>query len=206
MKVEEYSLAKIEAEKAYNELKDLFKNSVEIKRKEIYRDLKRVYGHMTHGRKIIDVEASMKKAGVNIKGEPNLAICRADAITCHLSRNLDGSAVFSWKEFRWAQTRPRKSYGEFGMPSGSYGELWKNLSWSKRLLKAPVPLIPPPILIEEIKHKLKNYHIIWEVEEWTPEPPIDPILLKRLTPTLFAVLATWDLTELERAVIRGHVS
>jgi len=205
MKVEELSLAKEEAEKAFNELKGLFKKNAEVHRRALYTDLRRVYGHMSHGKKIIDVEASMKKAGVNLKGEPNLAIVRADAITCYLSRNSDGSAVFSWKDFNWNIGTPRKSYGEFGMPPGSYGELWNNLSWRQRKLKAPVPLIPPYILIEEVKYSLKNYFILWEVEEWTPEPPKDPILLKKLTPCLYGVLATWNLTELERAVLKGHI-
>jgi len=44
-----------------------------------------------------------------------------------------------------------------------------------------------------------------EVEKWKPLPPKDPILLKRLTPNLFGVLATWDLTNLERAIIRGRI-
>lgn len=43
------------------------------------------------------------------------------------------------------------------------------------------------------------------VEKWKPVPPRDPILVKRLTPNLFGVLATWDLTKLERAVIRGRI-
>lgn len=45
----------------------------------------------------------------------------------------------------------------------------------------------------------------WEVEKWKPVPPRDPILVKRLTPNLFGVLATWNLTELERAIIRGRI-
>ena len=37
------------------------------------------------------------------------------------------------------------------------------------------------------------------------EVPRDPMLLKKLTPNLYGVLATWNLTELERAIIRGRL-
>lgn len=206
MNVEELTLAKEQAEKEYNDLKKLFKDSADLHRRELYKDLKKVYGHMTHGRKLIDVESSIRRAGVNLKGQPKLAICRADAVTCYLSLNSNGSAVFTWKDFSWNVESPRKTYGEFGMPPGSFGDLWKNLGWRERKLKAPVPLIPPHIMIEEIKHRLNNYYILWEVEEWNRDPPRDPILLKRVTRHLYAVLATWDLTEVERAVIRGHIT
>lgn len=206
MNVDELVLAKHEAEKEYNDLKKLFKENAEVHRNALYRDLKRVYGHMTHGKKLIDVESSIRRAGVNLKGEPKLAICRADAVTCYLSRNRDGSCVFTWRDFRWNIENPRKTYGEFGMSPGSFGDLWNNLSWRDRKIKAPVPLIPPHIMIEQIKYRLQNYHILWEVEEWTPDPPVDPILLKKVTPTLYAVLATWDLTDVERAVLKGHIS
>lgn len=36
-------------------------------------------------------------------------------------------------------------------------------------------------------------------------PPGDPLLLKHLAGTLYAVLAVWDLTELERAVFGGRM-
>ncbi|MEM3580897.1 MAG: hypothetical protein QXQ64_06505 [Candidatus Bathyarchaeia archaeon] len=43
------------------------------------------------------------------------------------------------------------------------------------------------------------------MEKWEPVPPRDPILVKQLTPNLFGVLATWDLTPLEKAIIRGRI-
>lgn len=62
-----------------------------------------------------------------------------------------------------------------------------------------VPLIPPrhrPKL-----RRLRNFHVLWEVERWTDEPPHDPALLRHIRGDLWAVLATWDLTDIERAVL-----
>lgn len=62
-----------------------------------------------------------------------------------------------------------------------------------------VPHIPPAL---RPARKLENYHILWEAD-WQQDPPRDPMLLKRLAGTFYAVLAVWDLTDLERAVLNG---
>jgi len=205
MDLVEYELEKEKAKENLRELKELFKKNAILRKNEIYRDMRRVYGHMTNGGKVIDIHKSLKKAGVNIKGQPRVAIARADSKMCYLSRRSNGAAVFSGTDpGRWGQDVARKCYGEIELPSDTFGDLWNNIPWRTRVLKTPTPLIPPHIYIEEIKHSLKNYHILWEVDEWIEtEPPVDPILLKKITTSLYGVLATWDLTELERAIIRG---
>ena len=62
-----------------------------------------------------------------------------------------------------------------------------------------VPLIPPrhrPRL-----RRLRGFHILWEVDSWTPMPSKDPALVRHIRGDLWAVVATWDLTELEMAVL-----
>ena len=49
---------------------------------------------------------------------------------------------------------------------------------------------------------MRGFHVLWEVESWTPEPPRDPALLRHLRGDLWSVLAVWDLTEL--AARRAH--
>lgn len=205
MDLVEYELEKEKAKENLTALKKLFKKNAKLRKQAIYRDMRRVYGHMTHGGKIIDIHKSIKKAGVNIKGQPRLAIVRADSKMCYLSRRSNGACVFGGVDpGHWGQSSARKTYGEVELPRDTFGDLWANLPWRKTVLKIPTPLIPPHIYIEEIKYNLKNYHILWEVDEWIEtEPPVDPILLKKITPSLYGVLATWDLTELERAIIRG---
>ena len=64
---------------------------------------------------------------------------------------------------------------------------------------AIVPSIPP---LHRPHDSLENYWLLWEAE-WT-RPPVDPALLKHLGLNLYAVLAVWDLTPLEQAVLRGR--
>jgi hypothetical protein len=63
-----------------------------------------------------------------------------------------------------------------------------------------VPLIPPEH--RPNRNRLPRFHILWEVEKWDPTPPRDPALLKWIGGDLWEVVATWDLTELERAVLQ----
>lgn len=42
--------------------------------------------------------------------------------------------------------------------------------------------------------------------EWAPVPPTDPFLLRHLGGTLYVVLAQWDLTPLEKAVLAGRLT
>ena len=60
-----------------------------------------------------------------------------------------------------------------------------------------VPIVPPQL---RPHWGLHNYHILWEAD-WQKVPPRDPALLERIGGDLYAVLAVWDLTELERAVL-----
>jgi hypothetical protein len=65
-----------------------------------------------------------------------------------------------------------------------------------------VPLIPPTYRPKG--GRIRRFHILWEVEEWEMVPPKDPALLRHLIGDLWSVMGTWDLTELERAVLFGR--
>lgn len=52
---------------------------------------------------------------------------------------------------------------------------------------------------------LSEYHILWEAE-WEVAPPVDPILLKYVSGPMYAVIAQWDLTPVERAVLEGRIT
>jgi len=206
MKVEQLAIPKKKAEEEYQALVSAFRANAKLRKQEIHQDLRRVYGHLRHGKKIIDVYESFKQVGLNEEGDPKLAICRADAKTCFLSKRPNGSCVFSMNEiFRY--DAPRKIHNDLALPEGTFE--WE-LDEYKSVIDAErqtlVPIIPAKILVTEVKALLKNFHILWEVEKWASIPPKDPILLKRLTPNLYGVLATWNLTKLERAVIRGRIS
>jgi hypothetical protein len=67
---------------------------------------------------------------------------------------------------------------------------------------AMVPMVPPDILPPRGADLAKHF-ILWEVESWDFSPPIDPILLRPIGGELYAVVAQWDLTEVERSIIAG---
>ena len=69
-------------------------------------------------------------------------------------------------------------------------------------MRSMVPNVPPKFRPAR-STTLATYHVLWEVDEWkkTPRPPGDPALLKHLRGDLWIVLATWDLTPLEQAVL-----
>ena len=70
-------------------------------------------------------------------------------------------------------------------------------SWGQA--RAIVPQVPAPL---RPNSHLRNYHILWEAE-WDGVPT-DPALLKHLGGDLYALLAVWDLSPLERAVLAGQ--
>jgi len=212
MEVEELTLPKERAEAEFNALRQALKQNSKLRREQIRRDMYAVYGHLRYGKKIIDIYESFQKAGLNKDGDPRLAICRADAKQCYCYKFKDGSAIFA--DQRWI-TVPRKTFGDVKLPAGTFKWIpqkteipldnWQNDVKGDKNIQTLVPIIPAKILVNEVKVLLRNYHILWEVEEWKPVPPKDPILLKQLTPNLFGVLATWELTLLERAIIRGRI-
>ena len=81
------------------------------------------------------------------------------------------------------------------------GSTWASFT-SASARRAMVPLVPPPL---RPAHALRNYHVLWEAD-WQQAPPADPALLKHIGGDLYAVLAIWDLTELERAVLAGRAT
>lgn len=71
---------------------------------------------------------------------------------------------------------------------------------------ALIPMIPADVLPE--RYDPQTHFILWEVEQWSEErigarPDRDPFLLRHLGGELYAIVAEWDLTDLERAIIAG---
>lgn len=183
-------------------------NEVIKKRKEKYlKDLKACYYQLSKGKKLIDIYAIMSKTKLDVNGEPRLAIARADWKEVFFNKRDTGTGVFSDQtKMHWDDTQK----GEVGFPSQTFPN-WKRKKdkdgnatsdiWRERI-SAGVPLIPAKFLPEG---SLENYYILWEIKDWKEfiPPARDPFLLKRLTNNLFAVLAAWDITALERSIIAG---
>ena len=203
MEIEQLTVSKKKAQDEFQALKQAFKTNRKLKSQQLYLDFQKVYGHLQHGGKVIELSESFKKAGLNKDGDPKLAIVRADSKIVVCGEHSDGSATYyhDRQTFdiiqKWWKLQGDKH--DIDLPQDTFQ--FPN----PRRKTTPVPIIPPKILIKEVKLLLRNYHIIWEVEAWKPIPPRDPILVRRLTGNLFGVLATWNLTKLERAIIRGRL-
>lgn len=209
LKLEQLVVPEEKIEEELQAFKQLIRNRKQQLLTQIHRDLKRIYGHMRHGGKVIDVYESFRKAGLNENGDPKLAIAKADGSTCYCVKRDDGSAVYSIQELDWKAKHdwysPRKCYGEIILPKGTFNFPKNKYNHvENQHIQCPVPIIPITILAD-LKYALSNYHIIWEVSKWEPVPPKDPILVKMVTPNIALVLATWNLTKLERAVIMGRL-
>ena len=201
--VKEFNIPKEKALTAWKEYLELLKTRDD----EGAKVLKQAYYHASKGRKIIDIYQAMQSAGVNKEGWPNLAICRADGRECIFRRRTKGAGLFHHEPLRRWEAGNRNSVS---LPEGCFMDLpvadWQNHEQNQRY--ATIPTIPAKYYPQGT---LERYYVLWEVEQWyeksqIPIPPIDPFLLKRLSPNLFVVLAEWDLTPLERAVIKGAVT
>lgn len=156
--------------------------------------LVQAYRQLAKGRAVIDAGAAMRTAGLREDGYPKLAICSSHLEKCWCYMGWSGDVEFSGKESRWRRERSPAAErvhfpeGTFQTSDGLRGNQVSTL----------VPIIPPAL---RPKTKLEAFHTLWEVESWTLEPPRDPLLLKHLGGMLYTVLAIWDLTEIERAVL-----
>lgn len=160
-----------------------------------FEALERAYSAALEGSPILDLEASFEIAGFFPDGFPRLAVARADRKRVEVGT-------------RWGRGRPLvfTTALRWTAHPGS-------LRVSVRCPNSPeqrtggttlVPMIPPEVRENHPASRDKDRLILWEVEEWEPTPDRDPMLLEHLAGNLYIVLAHWDLTELERLVMRGR--
>ncbi len=163
--------------------------------------LEALYSAVSKGARVLNLTAAFKQTGLNERGEPKLAIARADWPTVYFHpRAVIGKGFSSWTILHGA--------GGFS-PTARWNNLaiTQNLALTKNTfedraltrgtLESPVPHIPPCL---RPRFGLHNYHILFEVQEWKAYP-LDPFLLRRISGMLFVVEAEWDLTSLEAELL-----
>ncbi len=156
-----------------------------------------IYKRIAQGRTVIRALESIRAAGVDEKGLPRLAIARADAKRVFLNYR-DNSVQFSpsdWFEWNRRRLGQRAKVVDMDWPG------WQPIK-GRATCEATVPIIPVHL---RPKRGLANYHILWEAE-WTKRYPVDPYLLRRFGGDAWLVVAAWDLTEVERAVMSSRLS
>lgn len=184
------TMEKDQAQKEWKEYCTMLKT-----RKEKYlKDMKDSLYHLKQGRKLLDVRNVFKETGKKQEtDEPSMAIARADWKLVTFEKQSNGAGRFCIDHWNWTKQNVE-------LPP----ETWP--MWTKdergflpnNRVETKVPVIPAPFLPDG---PLSKYYIMWEVDQWKPVPSRDPILLKRINKYVFAVLAMWDLTDLEMSIV-----
>ena len=157
------------------------------------------YKALAAGKQILDLHNVFRQCPANQQGLPCFAVGRANWKWCHLGwiawRQQGNGMVFGPSRSTIGQRNRNVLIPTSVLPENLRAEP-KGYRWNRAL----VPTIPPSV---RPKSNLHRYRILWEAE-WQAVPPIDPILLHKLSGSLYVVLAMWDLSELERAVLAGR--
>lgn len=213
MNLKHLTITKEDIEKELAELQAAIEKGFVSRTNKMVRDLLKVYGHLKHNGKIIELTESFKIAGVDDNLDPNLAIVRADAQGkfCYLYKYNNGSALFSIERKRDSYTvNVSREFGDIRTTPSLFEWSKDDLDRDTRHRRCSVPIIPARVsLAVSCRIIPQHYYILFEPEAWAtykaiPPAPRDPILGKMLTKNLFGVLATWDLTDLELKVLGGQ--
>jgi len=164
-------------EAARQEADRVHTHRTQIEREE--NDLRAAYRAMSLGQRVLVLPSVIKKAGFNSESLPVLAVAQAHWQWCHYECHAGLSRFMDGACKIEVQTGGK--------------DVWR---YRQRAL---VPPVPPRFRPES----LYDYHVLWEAE-WRKAPPIDPILLKKVSDNVYVVLAQWDLTPLEQAVLEGR--
>lgn len=153
-------------------------------------EIARIYKQIAMGRTVIRAIESIRTAGLGADSRPKLAIARAHEREI---RWISGHDVGLFRPDAWSQHQTRGR--EIRVP-------WPGVRPSMPDGKALVPMVPIHL---RPKRALENYWILWEAD-WQAVP-VDPMLLRRLgRGDAWLVLAAWDLTDVERAVLTQRLS
>lgn len=157
------------------------------------------YRAAARGLPVISLRRCFETAGVfESNGMPKLAIVRSDARECFCHYSFDPQRLV-FTDSRLGENRGAL-VGAHSVTVPLDEAQWDarpKSTW--RRASTIVPTIPPRF--RPSKRRMAKRHILWEVESWTREVPKDPALLRHIRGDLWAVLAVWDLTELERLVL-----
>jgi hypothetical protein len=164
---------------------------------EEYEAAARGYEALAEGTPILMLSQVIREAGTHADGRPRLAIARADRKQVRVRSTYFEPRIAIFSTAQRFTSYPGSTL-EVHVPHP-----WRNFDAGHAL----VPMTPPEV-VQKVggRSLLRDYFVLWEVEQWADHPLMagpdrDPYLLKHLGADLYAVVAEWDLTELERAVM-----
>jgi hypothetical protein len=168
---------------------------------EEYQQLETAYRAAAQGKSLIVLSTALRDAPRDEKGRPRIAIARADRVQVRFTAGINTMSFVSIGRGAsfWDGRHTRAQGATISSPVASANNGIPNGY-------AIVPIVPPDV---RGHHALETHFILWEVEAWADRqidsrPDRDPFLLKHLGGELYAVVAEWDLTDIERAVMAGR--
>jgi len=162
------------------------------------------YRAAARGLPVIHLPTVIGEGGRFPDGMPRLAIVRATATACWV--NVDWWRGAEVDDITFTDHRDDRGRAAVGAHRVAVRVPAVPVVQGQRRHRGRtvVPLIPPQH--RPNRRRLHLFHILWEVEKWDPTPPVDPALLRHIRGDLWSVVATWDLTPLERAVLAARPS
>lgn len=159
------------------------------------------YEAAAEGKPLIVLSQALASCPRDEFARPRLAIARADQRQIRYRRWSSENA----EEFEIWNVHPRMR--DRVMPvafTGARPAMAPNRTFIDGY--ALIPIVPPDV---RRRRDLSRHFILWDVERWSSgpisaTPDRDPYLLERVADDLFAVVGEWDLTEIERAVMRDR--
>lgn len=178
---------------------------------QVYRETATAYEKLAKGLPLIRLSRAIQQGGFYHDMRPKLAIARADRKEVRFQWNSGVMARFD-SGFDTKGRQPVRTSLDVNM-GREHGRTATN-TWNGKPHTysitvqgfALVPMVPADV---RPKHgQLIDMHILWEVDHWadrsqTARAPVDPMLLQHVGGDLYAVLATWDLTPVEQAILEG---
>lgn len=159
------------------------------------------YRAAARGLPVISMAKTIAVGGFFANGLPRLAVVRATAGECLVQWSGWGegtSVIFYDADPGWDGRRRNRGalVGKHSVRVPVEDPPAARCSSSASTI---VPVIPPDV--RPRLRRLAGFHILWEVEEWKPVPPVDPALIRHIRGDLWALQAVWNLTDLERLVL-----
>lgn len=154
------------------------------------------------GKMVIRLAEAVRLGGVDARGLPKIAVTRADDKFAHCESrgtrcDMSGMKDRSDSPKSWGKRDTFQARLELVKPRAFEFKLGGKFQDACGAV-AVVPTIPPAFRPPPTSRE--NYYVLFEAV-WEPVPPVDPALLAPLGCGLYAVVAVWNLTTVERAVL-----
>ncbi len=170
-------------------------------------ELMRAYKAMAAGQRILNLPKVLKAAGVQKDTHfPALAIARADWKECHFLVDYGAAWFLEANGLPWNTSQRRPGPKIIRVSQACYPAETTNTYWrgQQKLSSYPIKAIVPSIPAQLRPSNLGEHFILWDAE-WKAVPPADPMLLRKVSETIFVVVAMWDLTPLEQSILEGRI-